>query len=62
MEVHDQPITIGSHIWQFTILFLAVLAGFMAENQWEHFVKHRIVSYNQKNKAICLLEYCKVSF
>ena len=29
------------YFWKFFMLFLAVFCGFLAENQWEHFVEHQ---------------------
>ena len=29
------------YLWEFLMLFLAVFAGFLAENQREHFVEHQ---------------------
>lgn len=45
MEVHAHPHTPRKkwthYFWEFLMLFLAVFAGFLAENQREHFVEHR---------------------
>lgn len=49
MEVHhhSHPKQPGHHnkwthyLWEFLMLFLAVFAGFLAENQREHFVEHK---------------------
>src|SRR5688500_3722718 len=55
MEVHHHthsstsyPSTSSGHrkkwthyFWEFLMLFLAVFAGFMAENQREHFIEHK---------------------
>src|ERR1044071_10470582 len=51
MEVHQHPHTdpaysgkgqkkFTHYIWEFFMLFLAVFAGFLAENQREHYVEH----------------------
>jgi hypothetical protein len=46
MEVHQHTHSHGkknwkSYFWEFLMLFLAVFAGFLAENQREHFVEHQ---------------------
>jgi len=46
MEVHHHAHHEGkknwkSYFWEFLMLFLAVFAGFLAENQREHFVEHQ---------------------
>ncbi|HEV8504040.1 MAG TPA: hypothetical protein VGQ53_01530 [Chitinophagaceae bacterium] len=45
MEVHHhshtQPKRFRHYLWEFLMLFLAVFAGFLAENQREHFVEHQ---------------------
>ena len=46
MEVHHHAHHGGkknwkSYFWEFLMLFLAVFAGFLAENQREHFVEHQ---------------------
>ena len=45
MEVHSHTHTARKKwthfFWEFFMLFLAVFAGFLAENQREHFVEHR---------------------
>ena len=45
MEVHHHAHTArkkwAHYFWEFLMLFLAVFAGFMAENQREHFVEHQ---------------------
>ena len=50
MEVHAHahtvPIAIGRkkwthYFWEFLMLFLAVFAGFLAENEREHFIEHK---------------------
>ena len=44
MEVHHHAHTSRKkwthYLWEFLMLFLAVFAGFLAENQREHFVEH----------------------
>src|SRR5687768_16040736 len=44
MEVHHHAHTAMKrwthYFWEFLMLFLAVFAGFMAENQREHYVEH----------------------
>jgi protein associated with RNAse G/E len=46
MEVHHHSHPAGHHkkwthyLWEFLMLFLAVFAGFLAENQREHYVEH----------------------
>ena len=46
MEVHTHTHTArkkGTHyLWEFLMLFLAVFAGFLAENQREHIVEHQL--------------------
>src|SRR4029079_18395621 len=45
MEVHHHPHIAGKKwthfFWEFLMLFLAVFAGFLAENQREHIVEHQ---------------------
>ena len=45
MEVHAHTHTARKkwthYFWEFIMLFLAVFAGFLAENQREHFVEHQ---------------------
>jgi hypothetical protein len=45
MEVHHHAHTERKkwthYFWEFLMLFLAVFAGFLAENQREHFIEHR---------------------
>jgi hypothetical protein len=45
MEVHHHPHSSGkkwtNYFWEFLMLFLAVFAGFLAENQREHIVEHK---------------------
>src|SRR5436190_16944178 len=45
MEVHAHSHTPRKkwthYLWEFLMLFLAVFAGFLAENQREHFVEHQ---------------------
>src|ERR1700676_1514599 len=45
MEVHHHPHTEGkkwtNYLWEFLMMFLAVFAGFLAENQREHIVEKR---------------------
>jgi len=45
MEVHAHTHTARKkwthYFWEFLMLFLAVFAGFLAENQREHFVEHQ---------------------
>ena len=45
MEVHHHSHTPRKkwthYFWEFLMLFLAVFAGFMAENQREHFIEHQ---------------------
>jgi len=45
MEVHHHPHTERKrwthYFWEFLMLFLAVFAGFLAENQREHIVEHK---------------------
>src|SRR6185436_12863247 len=45
MEVHHHAHTARKkwthYFWEFLMLFLAVFAGFLAENQREHFVEHQ---------------------
>jgi hypothetical protein len=45
MEVHHHSHTARKkwthYFWEFLMLFLAVFAGFLAENQREHFVEHQ---------------------
>src|SRR5215510_13470651 len=45
MEVHAHTHTerkkFKHYLWEFLMLFLAVFAGFLAENQREHYVEHR---------------------
>lgn len=44
MEVHHHSHSSGKrwthYFWEFVMLFLAVFAGFLAENQREHYVEH----------------------
>jgi len=43
MEVHHHSHSSGKkwthYLWEFLMLFLAVFAGFLAENQREHYVE-----------------------
>src|SRR5512138_2043756 len=45
MEVHAHTHTKRKkwthYLWEFLMLFLAVFAGFLAENQREHYVEHK---------------------
>jgi hypothetical protein len=45
MEVHHHAHTARKkwthYFWEFLMLFLAVFAGFLAENQREHIVEHQ---------------------
>ncbi|HUR65778.1 MAG TPA: hypothetical protein VMZ03_05465 [Chitinophagaceae bacterium] len=45
MEVHAHPHTPRKkwthYFWEFLMLFLAVFAGFLAENQREHYIEHQ---------------------
>ncbi len=45
MEVHHHAHSSRKkwthYFWEFFMLFLAVLCGFLAENQREHFVEHK---------------------
>ena len=45
MEVHAHSHTPRKkwthYFWEFVMLFLAVFAGFLAENQREHYVEHQ---------------------
>ena len=45
MEVHHHTHTArkkwNHYLWEFLMLFLAVFAGFLAENQREHFIEHQ---------------------
>src|ERR1051326_1573946 len=46
MEVHHHSNTqpkkrFRHYLWEFLMLFLAVFAGFLAENQREHYVEHQ---------------------
>jgi hypothetical protein len=45
MEVHHHSHTArkkwNHYLWEFIMLFLAVFAGFLAENQREHFIEHQ---------------------
>ena len=45
MEVHAHSHTARKkwthYFWEFLMLFLAVFAGFLAENQREHLVEHK---------------------
>ena len=53
MEVHSHshtPRRKWSHyFWEFLMLFLAVFAGFMAENQREHYIEHKRAEVLAKN-------------
>jgi hypothetical protein len=46
MEVHTHTHTARKkwthYFWEFLMLFLAVFAGFLAENQREHIVEHQL--------------------
>jgi hypothetical protein len=46
MEVHTHTHTARKkwthYLWEFLMLFLAVFAGFLAENQREHIVEHQL--------------------
>ncbi len=56
MEVHAHTHTPRKkwthYLWEFLMLFLAVFAGFLAENQREHFVEHR----REKQYMVSLVE------
>src|SRR5687767_6086293 len=45
MEVHQHTHTPRKrwthYFWEFFILFLAVIAGFLVENQREHYIEHK---------------------
>jgi hypothetical protein len=45
MEVHHHAHTARKkwthYFWEFFMLFLAVTAGFLVENQREHFIEHK---------------------
>src|SRR5688500_6946834 len=60
MEVHSHSHTTRikwtHYFWEFLMLFLAVFAGFMAENQREHFIEHK----RAKELAINLLSDLKL--
>src|SRR5688572_24275218 len=40
-HAHSQRKRWSHYFWEFLMLFLAVFAGFLAENQREHFIEHR---------------------
>ena len=59
MEVHHHAHTAGKkwthYFWEFVMLFLAVFAGFLAENQREHYIEHQ----REKQYMITMLEDLK---
>src|SRR5215510_11150206 len=56
MEVHAHPHTerkrLRHYLFEFFMLFLAVFAGFLAENQREHIVEHQ----REKQYMVSLIE------
>ena len=59
MEVHAHTHTARKkwthYFWEFLMLFLAVFAGFLAENQREHFIEHK----REKQYVISFIEDLK---
>jgi len=59
MEVHAHTHTARKkwthYFWEFLMLFLAVFAGFLAENQREHYVEHR----REKKYIVSMVEDLK---